>query len=132
MPRQLPDRPNLDQLKKQSKSLLRAAQASDTDALRRFTALPAFSSTSIERIDVRDLALHDAQSVVAREHGFPSWTALRDEVDARTLSFEAAVDEFLRSATGGASGRANRLLTLYPDLASATLQTALVLGDTAL
>ena len=129
MPRQLPDRPNLEQLKKQAKSLLRAAQARDTDALRRFTALPAFSSTSIERIDVRDLALHDAQSVVAREHGFPSWTALRDEVDARTLSFEAAVDEFLRSATGGASGRANRLLALHPNIAPATLQTALVLGD---
>ena len=110
MPRQLPDHPNLEQLKKQAKSLLHAAQARDTAALRRFAALPAFSSTSIERIDVRDLALHDAQSVVAREHGFPSWTALRDEVEARTLSFEAAVDEFLRSATGGASGRTNRLL----------------------
>ena len=129
MPRQPPDRPNLEQLKKQAKSLLRAAQQRDTDALRRFTALPAFSSTLIERIDVRDLALHDAQSVAAREHGFPSWTALRDEVEARTLSFEAAVDEFLRSATGGASGRANRLLALHPSIAPATLQTALVLAD---
>ena len=129
MPRQLPDRPHLEQLKKQAKSLLHAAQARDTDALRRFTTLPAFSSTSIERLDARDLALHDAQSVVAREHGFPSWTALRDEVEARTLSFEAAVDEFLRSATGGASGRANRLLALHPNIAPATLQTALVLGD---
>jgi Ankyrin repeats (many copies)/Ankyrin repeats (3 copies) len=129
MPRQLPDRPNLEQLKKQAKSLLRAAQARDTDALGRFAALPAFSSTSIERIDAGDLALHDAQSVVAREHGFPSWTALRDEVEARTLSFEAAIDEFLRSATGGASGRANRLLALHPNIATATLQTALVLGD---
>ena len=29
MPRQLPDRPNLEQLKKQAKSLLHAAQARD-------------------------------------------------------------------------------------------------------
>ena len=36
------------------------------------------------------------ESVIAREHGFPSWNALREEVDARTLSFDAAVDEFLR------------------------------------
>src|SRR5207237_723331 len=78
-----------------------------------------------------DLALHDAQSVIAREHGFESWTALREEVEARTLGFDAAVDEFIRSATGGASGRANRLLALYPNVASATLQTALVLGDVA-
>ena len=78
-----------------------------------------------------DLALHDAQSVIAREHGFPSWNALREEVEARTLSFDAAVDEFVRCATGGASGRAERLLALHPRIASATLQTALVLGDAA-
>jgi len=130
MPRQLPDRPNLEQLRKQAKSLLRAAQARDTDALRRFAALPALSSQSIERIGTLDLALHDAQSVIAREHGFPSWTALREEVEARTLSFEAAIDEFLRCATGGATGRADRLLALHPGVATATLQTALVLGDT--
>jgi hypothetical protein len=57
-----------------------------------------------------DLALHDAQSVIAREHGLASWTALREEVEARTLSFDAAVEEFVRCATGGASGRAERLL----------------------
>jgi hypothetical protein len=131
MPRQLPARPNLEQLKKQAKSLLHAAQARDAEALRRFAALPALSSKSIDEIAAMEVALHDAQSVIAREHGFPSWTALREEVEARTLSFGAAVDEFIRCATGGASGRANRLLALYPDLASATLQASLVLGDTA-
>jgi ankyrin repeat protein len=39
------------------------------------------------------------------------------------------VDEFVRCATGGASGRAARLLALHPRIASATIQTALVLGD---
>ncbi len=129
MPRQLSDRPNLEQLKKQAKSLLHAAHAGDNDALRRFAALPAFSSKSIEQIAVLDLALHDAQSVIARDHGFPSWTTLREEVDARTLSFEAAVDEFVRCASGGAAGRANRLLALYPTIATASFATALVLGD---
>ena len=131
MPRQLSDRPNLEQLKKQAKSLLHAAQARDSDSLRRFAVLPAFASRSIEQIAAAGLALHDAQSVIAREHGFPSWTALREEVEARTLSFEAAVDEFLRCATGGAAGRANRLLALHPKIAAASLQTALVLGDAA-
>ena len=107
--------------------------------MRRRRATPARSAASppcrrspnqsIAQIGALDLALHDAQSVIAREHGFPSWTALRDEVEARTLSFDAAVDEFLRCATGGASGRANRLLALYPNVASATLQSALVLCD---
>ena len=130
MPRELPARPNLEQLKKQAKSLLHAAQARDGDALGRFAALPAFSGKSIDEIDATDLALHDAQSVIAREHGFLSWPALREEVEARTLSFAEAVDEFIRCATGGASGRAERLLALYPNIASANLYAALVLGDT--
>jgi ankyrin repeat protein len=124
----LPARPNLEQLKKQAKSLLRAAQERDADALRRVAALPSFSSQSQEQIS-SEVALHDAQSVIAREHGFESWAHLREEVDARTLSFDAALDEFVRCATGGASGRAERLLALHPAIASATLYSALVLGD---
>jgi ankyrin repeat protein len=128
-PNQLPDRPNLEQLKKQAKTLLRAAQARDPAALQRFLELPAFARPPMAELGARGLALHDAQSVIAREHGFPSWNAMREEVEARTLSFEGALDEFVRCATGGASGRAERLLALHPGIASATLQTALVLGD---
>ena len=129
--RELPARPNLEQLKKQAKSLLDAAIARDSEALRRFAILPALAGKSLEAIATRELALHDAQSAIAREHGFESWNALREEVESRTLSFEAAVDEFIRCATGGAQGRAERLLSLYPRIATATLETALVLGDAA-
>jgi len=129
--RELPARPNLDNLKKQAKSLLDAAQAHDHDALGRFAILPALAGKSIDAIAGSGLALHDAQSAIAREHGFPSWNALREEVESRTLSFDAAVEEFIRSATGGGSGRAHRLLALHPAIAAASLQTALVLGDDA-
>ena len=129
-PRSLPDSPNLEQLKKQAKSLLRDAHAGGDDALARFAALPAFAKRQ-QGIDARELALHDAQSVIAREYGFPSWNALREEVEARTLSFPAAVDQFVLAASDGAAGRALRLLALYPGIATATLQTALVLGDAA-
>jgi len=129
MSRQLPERPNLEQLKKQAKSLLHAAEAGDAAARERFAALPAFARLSAAALAAQPFALHDAQSVIAREHGFASWNALREEVEARTLSFDAAVDEFIRSATGGATGRADRLLALYPAIASATLQTALVGAD---
>jgi Ankyrin repeats (3 copies) len=127
--RELPARPNLEQLKKQAKSLLAAAKARDEDALRRFAALPSLSGKSLDEIAASNLALHDAQSVVAREHGFASWNALREEVESRTLSFDAALDEFVRCATGGATDRAERLLALHPRIATATLYTALVLGD---
>jgi ankyrin repeat protein len=129
--RELPARPSLEQLKKQAKSLLDAARARDAGALARFAVLPSLSSKSLTEIAASNLALHDAQSTVAREHGFASWNALREEVESRTLSFEAAIEEFIRSATGGAAGRADRLLTLHPRIASATLHTALVLGDAA-
>lgn len=125
----LPERPNLEQLKKQAKSLLHAAHAKESDALRRFLALPAFAGKSVAEIATVDLALHDAQSVIAREHGLPSWNALREEIEARALSFDAAVDEFIRSATSGGAGRAQRLLALHPGIASASLYTALVLAD---
>jgi ankyrin repeat protein len=129
-PRELPARPNLEQLKKQAKSLLHAAEAGDPVALGRFAAtLPAFTGRPAIRIDPATLALHDAQSVIAREHGFDSWTALRAEVEARTLSFDAAVEAFVRAATGGAADRARRLLELHERIAAATLHTALVLGD---
>jgi ankyrin repeat protein len=127
----LPAHPNLEQLKKLAKSLLHAARDGDGEALGRFAVLPALAGKSAAEIRASDLALHDAQSVIAREHGFASWNALRDEVEARTLSFDAAVDEFLRSATGGVPGRAARLLALHPEIASASLYTALVLGDAA-
>ena len=106
--RELPARPNLEQLKKQAKSLLDAAKAREPEALRRFAGLPSLAHTAPGDIDVADLALHDAQSAIAREHGFPSWNALREEVESRTLSFDAAVDEFVRNAADGAVGRAER------------------------
>lgn len=130
-PSQLPDRPNLEQLRKQAKTLLHAAQAHDPAALARFRALPAFAGRTAAELGAAALALHDAQSVIAREHGFVSWNALRERVEELTLTFAAALDEFVRCATGGAPDRARRLLALHPGIASANLQTALVLGDDA-
>src|SRR5688572_32749436 len=102
-PRQLPARPSLEQLKNQAKSLLRAAQAREADALHRFAILPTFANPETVSTSV---ALHDAQSVIARELGFASWKALREEVEARTLPFDGAVEQFVRDATGGAAHRA--------------------------
>src|SRR5215471_7358745 len=101
---QLPDRPNLEQLKKQAKSLLQKARANDPAELERFRVLPVFSAKALADIN-NTVALHDAQSVIAREYGFKSWNDLRDYVQEHALSFAAAVDEFVRSATGGTAGK---------------------------
>src|SRR5215469_7648360 len=126
---QLPERANLEQLKKQAKSLLHSAQAQEPAALQRFQALPALTRRSFVELGAMSLALHDAQSVIAREYGFKSWNELREHVQDRSLPFTMAVDEFVRCATGGAPARALRLLGRYPAIARANLYTELVLGD---
>jgi ankyrin repeat protein len=128
---QLPERPDLDQLKRQAKDLLRSARAKDEAALRRFRLLPAFARASDSDLARRTLTLHDAQSVIAREHGFDSWKALRGRVEELTLEFGAAVDQFIEAATDGRADRAERLLARYPAIGRANLHTALLLGDAA-
>jgi ankyrin repeat protein len=127
----LPERPNLEQLKRQAKDLLHAAQAGDPGSRTRFRLLPNLAAKPETEFVALRLALHDAQSVIAREHGFGSWNALRERVEELMLAFAEAVKEFVCCATDGRSGRAQRLLALHPDIASASFQTALLLGDAA-
>lgn len=65
--RRLPDRPNLEQLRRQAKELLAAAKAGDKSALRRVHAVSP------------ELRLTSAQLAVARECGFASWARLNEE-----------------------------------------------------
>ncbi|HEY0777288.1 MAG TPA: ankyrin repeat domain-containing protein [Gemmatirosa sp.] len=129
--RPLPDAPDLDQLRRQAKDLLRAARAGDRAALTRFQILPSLARADDDDLARASLALHDAQSVIAREHGFPSWNALHERVEELTLDFDRAVHAFVEAATDGRTARAERLLARHPEIAGATLHTALVLGDAA-
>jgi ankyrin repeat protein len=131
--RHLPDSPDPDQLRRQAKELLRAARAADPTALSRFRALPSYRSASDDDLSHASppLALHDAQSVIARELGFPSWNALLEHVEELSLDFDSAARELVEAATDGRSSRAERLLALHPRLARATLYAALVAGDVA-
>ena len=129
--RSLPDSPDGDQLRRQAKDLLRDARASDPTALSRFRTLPSLRNASDDELADSRFALHDAQSVIAREYGFPSWNALQEHVEEKTLGFDAAAREFVEAATDGRSSRAERLLSLHPRLGAATLYSALVVGDAA-
>jgi hypothetical protein len=67
----LPARPSLEQLRKQAKDLLRDYRAGDAGSATRARAvLPRLGD------DRSELALADAQFVLAREYGFQSWAAL--------------------------------------------------------
>jgi ankyrin repeat protein len=131
MATQLPERPSLEQLKRQAKDLLRSAKAREGDALARFRTLPAFAHQRDDAQLAATIALHDAQSVVAREQGFPSWTALAERVEELVLDFDAAVVQFIEAATEVQPARAERMLRLFPRIAGASFHTALLLGDVA-
>ncbi|HEX4659888.1 MAG TPA: hypothetical protein VH307_21085 [Streptosporangiaceae bacterium] len=69
---ELPGRPDIRQLRRQARELLRAAAGGDPHALSRLGAVSDRVTLSV------------AQLALAREHGFASWPALRAEVERRS------------------------------------------------
>jgi uncharacterized protein len=67
----LPERADINQLRRRARELLRAAVAGEPEALARLRAVPGRPT------------LAAAQLAIAREHGLPSWPALRLEVESR-------------------------------------------------
>jgi ankyrin repeat protein len=68
---------NLEQQKKQARELLRAIRAGSADALSRLRGQHLRWAKVEDATVQRELALHDAQFVIAREQGFASWTKLK-------------------------------------------------------
>src|SRR5262245_17544973 len=106
--RKLPQKPDLAQLKRQAKELLDAFQAGDSEAA-------AEVHTRYHEADPATFALHDAQLVLARAHGFESWPKLKAYVDG--ISVQRLVDAV--RASDEPSVRA--LLKSRPELANMTV-----------
>src|SRR5260370_24533478 len=108
MNRWLPEQPNLEQLKKQAKDLLRAIRANSPEALKRIGAA-----------DLKTFALHSAQRVIAKENGFESWEALKREVEQNRAMIKPPELETDRgrkvweTITAAASGDASGLGRLF-------------------
>jgi hypothetical protein len=99
MRRELPSHPHIEHLKKQAKDLLEAHAQGEAEALMRFAeSLPSLSGRTPGEVAASRVALHDAQSVVAREYGFRSWNELRAEVERRARP--PLPDEFIRGLAG--------------------------------
>lgn len=138
----LPPRPELEQYKKLAKELLRSSKSIDANAIHTWSAnwvqrLVEHSRIEItpplaSRIDgwIRDVAdfaqtklqegskLSDAQFVIARSHGFPSWPKFvrhirsASRTDSTEAEFEAAVDAIVT----GDIARLRQLLRANPKL----------------
>src|SRR5262249_6123438 len=90
-PLNLPDRASLEYLKKLAKERLVALRSSNADA-----------------------KLADAQLAIARAYGFPSWRALKAEIDRRRAP---NVAEFLHACQTGDVSALGELLAIDPHLA---------------
>jgi ankyrin repeat protein len=147
---QLPARPNLDQYKKQAKEILRdAADQSAGGREARIVALsrlkrnhPRFHKLTDAQLESEPCRLSDAQLILAREHGFQSWPKFAHHIEMLTLIDSVAnlsdpVAAFLEVATiprhtGHTSGSLDHpqmILDRYPQVATANIYTAAVLGD---
>ena len=141
----LPDRPDLDHLKKQARQLLTGLRRGDAAAVDRIrAAMPAARGLNDAALLARDFRLHDMQSALAREYGFASWSRLADFVAARRalggdparrcLQWLALVypGDVSGSHDGARPDAAARLLDELPDLGTALAAdpwTACAIGD---
>ena len=76
--RRMREHPDLEQLKRQAKELLRRLVAGEAEAAAEVNA-------HYRAADASTFALHDAQLVVARSYGFESWPKLKSYVDGVTV-----------------------------------------------
>jgi len=140
----LPVRSNLEHLKKQAKDLLRRYYSGDPEAIARFErVLPFVLQRNPDEKVSRRLRLHDAQSCVARDYGFPSWLDLTNYVEAQSLARADRTGRMRRWLAliygGDVTGSLNaarprvaaRLLDEMPDLARADPYAACAAGDEA-
>jgi hypothetical protein len=150
----LPSDPNLEQLRKQAKTLQRRLRDGDAQALALARELhPRLAAA--DTLDSAAVTRADAQLILARLYGFPSWNKLRRHVEFLThyarsphrqpvggpIRIESdLVDEFLRLACltydGSIDGQdrwehGRELLAEHPELATATIHTIAAVGDVA-
>ena len=112
----LPDRPDLDQLRRQARELLRAAAAGEPHAAGRLRAVSP------------RVTLSAAQLALAREYGFPSWTALKAEVTRR----RSPVTPADRWSFGGATALQTPAGVLLPEILIAGASQAVLHGSLTL
>ena len=101
--RTLRDRPDLDQLKRQAKELLDAFRAGQPEATKEVHA-------HYRQADPSTFALHDAQLVMARAHGFDSWPKLKAFVDGIT------VRRLVEAVRNGDLAAVRSMVTARPEL----------------
>jgi len=123
MKKQLPSRPNLEQLKKQAKALLKEYQSAAPLALARVCEHhPRWRKASDAFVASNPFTLSDAQLVLAAEYGFETWSVLKAHVLAQeeSPSIEATIRSLQDAAGRGDLAQLEALLAADPGLINQT------------
>ena len=84
MSKSLPPNPNLENLKKQAKSLLKAFQNGEPEAFERIReSHKRLRNTSESEFQNAKFSLRDAQQVIAGEYGYTNWQHMRTMVHVK-------------------------------------------------
>jgi ankyrin repeat protein len=115
MSKPLPQRPDLEQLRKQAKDLLKSLKAGNPDALRRFReSHPDHSARTESEAHLASISLTDAQLVLAREYGFASWPKFKEHVDAVLIENSDPLELFKKAFHADDAVLFAKLLARYP------------------
>ena len=120
MVKPIPLNPNLEYDKKQAKRLLKAVRQHDQTAILRIrTVHPKFSRISTTDFDAKHVSLADAQLVIAREYGYPSWQLYKNHI-GQLMASKTLFDQAIQAVINGDANTLKDLLTKNPNLATAT------------
>ena len=121
MSKQLPAHPNLEQLKKQAKAVLKGHHAATPEFLQRIREQhPRWRDAADETIAKAHFTLGDAQLVIAREYGFATWPKLKAHIIQATSSTEDVVKSIHDAAGRGDLAQLKSLLEKHPTLINET------------
>jgi len=118
----LPPDPNLGQLKKQAKELLRAHSDGDSDVCERFRLMHCFADSTDQEILQSEVTLHQAQLALALAYGFRDWRELKEHVESMESRSGVPETQSRQQALLLAGGIADDLyevlsgIVSYPDL----------------
>jgi ankyrin repeat protein len=137
-PKPLPVRPSLEQYKKQAKELLKLCRSANAEAISRVSENhPRFCKLAVAEVRNANLALADAQLVIAREHGFESWPKFAKRIEVITseiaaMSLDNPLAAFIETAIWhGTLESAEAILAAHPEIARSSIHAAAILGDDA-
>jgi hypothetical protein len=109
--RGLPEQPHLDVPKREARELLTLWHAGQSAALERVRhRLPKFKASN-DAVLIAAAKLSEAQRVVAREYGFPTWAELKQRIAVR-----GAANELLEAISANDRERSVTLLRANPEL----------------